>query len=292
MVDYVTDYGLENSRLTQEGVDKFREWRPEYAAATFASATGTYVDGKFNPADGATAFKMITASEVGKMSKSKYNVINPDDVVDRYGADCFRMYEMFLGPIEQSKPWDTKGIDGVSKFLRKFWNLFYQDGTFSVSEEVPTKAELKILHSAIKKVTDDIERLSFNTCVAAFMVATNDLSKIKCNKKAILQEMVLLLAPFAVHITEELWRMLGNEDSVHKASYPAFNEEYLKEDEIEYPISINGKKRATAVFPANASKEDIEKAAVEIEGIQRWIEGKTIRKIIVVPKRMVNIVVG
>jgi leucyl-tRNA synthetase len=292
LVDYVTDYGLENSRLTQEGVDKFREWRPEYAAATFASATGTYVDGKFNPADGATAFKMITASEVGKMSKSKYNVINPDDVVDRYGADCFRMYEMFLGPIEQSKPWDTKGIDGVSKFLRKFWNLFYQDGTFSVSEEVPTKAELKILHSAIKKVTDDIERLSFNTCVAAFMVATNDLSKIKCNKKAILQEMVLLLAPFAVHITEELWRMLGNEDSVHKASYPAFNEEYLKEDEIEYPISINGKKRATAVFPANASKEDIEKAAVEIEGIQRWIEGKTIRKIIVVPKRMVNIVVG
>lgn len=292
LVDYVTDYGLEHSHLTQEGVDQFRAWRPEYAEATFVSATGTYVNGEFTPNDGATALKMITNSEVGKMSKSKYNVINPDDVVDRYGADCFRMYEMFLGPIEQSKPWDTKGIDGVSKFLRKFWGLFFNKEGFSVSDEPPTKAELKILHTAIKKVTEDIERLSFNTCVSAFMVATNDLSKINGNKKAILQELVLLLAPFAVHITEELWHRLGNEGSVHQATYPVFNEAYLKEDEIEYPISINGKKRATAVFPADASKEDIEKATIEVEDIQKWIEGKTIRKIIVVPRRMVNIVVG
>lgn len=292
LVDFVTDYGLDSSHLTQEGVDKFCEWRPEYADATFVSVSGTYVKGKFTPAQGATEFKMTTHSEVGKMSKSKYNVINPDDVVDRYGADCFRMYEMFLGPIEQSKPWDTKGIDGVSKFLRKFWGLFFQEGSFSVSEEKPTREEFKILHTAIKKITEDIERLSFNTCVSAFMVATNDLNKINCNKKAILQEMVLLLAPFAVHITEELWQLLGQEGSVHKATYPVVNEAYLKEDQIEYPISINGKKRSTAVFPADASKEDIEKAAVELEDIQKWVEGKTIRKIIVVPKRMVNIVVG
>jgi leucyl-tRNA synthetase len=292
LVDYVTDYGLEHSHLTQAGVDQFRAWRPEYADATFVSQSGTYVKGEFMPNDGATTFRMVTNSEVGKMSKSKYNVINPDDVVDRYGADCFRMYEMFLGPIEQSKPWDTKGIDGVSKFLRKFWSLFFDQEGFSVSDEAPTKAELKTLHTAIKKVTEDIERLSFNTCVSAFMVATNDLSKLNCNKKAILQEMVLLLAPFAVHITEELWHCLGNEGSVHQATYPVFNAEYLKEDEIEYPISINGKKRATAVFAADASKDDISKAAVEVEDIQKWIEGKTIRKIIVVPKRMVNIVVG
>ena len=292
LVDYVSDYGLDNSHLTRKGVDQFKAWRPEYADATFESASGTSQHGTFTPQGEATDFVMYTHSEVGKMSKSKYNVINPDDVVDRYGADCFRMYEMFLGPIEQSKPWDTKGIDGVSKFLRKFWSLFFDGDAFSVSEQEPDKAELKILHSAIKKVTDDIERLSFNTCISAFMVATNELGKINCNKRAILQEMVVLLAPFAVHITEELWHLLGNSGSVHQVSYPLVNEAYLQEDEIEYPISINGKKRAMAVSPANASKADIEQAAMALEDIQKWVEGKTVRKIIVVPKRMVNIVVG
>ncbi len=291
LVDYVTEYGLESSHLTQVGLDQFRAWRPEYADATFVSKSGTYQNGVFTASNGGP-LKFATQSEVGKMSKSKYNVINPDDVVERYGADCFRMYEMFLGPIEQSKPWDTKGIDGVSKFLRKFWNLFIRNDQFTISEEAPTKAELKILHTAIKKVSDDIERLSFNTCVAAFMVATNELTKVKCNKRAILEEMVLLLAPFAVHLSEELWQRLGHEGSVHHASYPVFNEAYLKEDEVEYPISINGKKRATAVFAADASKSDMEAAAVAIPNIQKWIEGKTVRKIIVVPGRMINIVVG
>lgn len=291
LVDYVTDYGLESSHLTPAGIDQFCTWRPEYADATFESETGTYHQGTFTSSNGGP-LKFATQSEVGKMSKSKYNVINPDDVVERYGADCFRMYEMFLGPIEQSKPWDTKGIDGVSKFLRKFWNLFFGNGDFNVSEEAASKAELKILHTAIKKITEDIERLSFNTCVAAFMVATNDLTKIKCNKRTILEEMVLLLAPFAVHLSEELWQRLGKEGSVHHASYPSFNEDFLKEDEIEYPISINGKKRATAVFAADASKSDIEAAAVEVENIKKWLEGKTVRKIIVVPGRMINIVVG
>ena len=237
---------------------------------------------------------MVTYSEVGKMSKSKFNVINPDDVVAQYGADAFRMYEMFLGPIEQAKPWDTQGIDGVYKFLRRFYDLFFgKDGQFSVSDAAPEKAELKVLHQAIQKVEQDIERFSFNTCVSAFMIATNELRKMKCNKRAILEPLVLLMAPFAPFTTEELWSKLGNDGSVHKdGQYPAFHPEYLKEDETEYPIAINGKTRATASFASDASKEDLEAAARELEAIQKWIEGKTIRKVIVVPNRMINIVVG
>jgi leucyl-tRNA synthetase len=231
--------------------------------------------------------------EVEKMSKSKYNVVNPDVVVSKYGADCFRMYEMFLGPIEQAKPWDTKGIDGVSRFLRKFWGLFFDDkGNFSVSDDAPNKQELKALHAAIKKVNEDIERFSFNTCVSAFMVATNELKDLKCNKRAILQELVVLLAPFAPHVAEELWHRLGNTGSVHAdGKFPEHNEEYLKEDEITYPVSINGKVRAKTTFPADASKADLEKEALEIEGIQKWIEGKEVRRVIVVPGRMINVVV-
>jgi leucyl-tRNA synthetase len=237
--------------------------------------------------------KLPTHSEVGKMSKSKYNVINPDDVIEQYGADCFRLYEMFLGPIEQAKPWDIQGIDGVSKFLRKFWNLFFdRDRNWVVEDKEPTKEEWKILHTAIKKVTDDIERFSFNTCVSAFMVATNDLKKANCNNKTILEGMVRLIAPFAPHLAEELWYSMEGEGSVHHAGYPELVKEYLKEDNIEYPISINGKKRTTAEFPADASKEELEKEAIANEDIQKWLEGKTIRKVIVVPKRMINIVVG
>jgi leucyl-tRNA synthetase len=277
-IDFVSDYGLDNSYLSEEGIAQFKEWRPDFARATFI----TNEEGR-----------MLTHSEVGKMSKSKFNVVNPDDVIARYGTDCFRMYEMFLGPIEQAKPWDTKGIDGVIKFLRRFWGLFFNEqGEFSVSEGAGSKEEMKVLHSTIKKVSEDIERFSFNTCISAFMIATNDLKKLKCNKKAVLQELVVLMAPFAPHITEELWHRLGNEESVHKGSYPVLNEQYLKEDSITYPIAINGKTRATADFPADAAKEDIEQAAREMEDIQKWLEGKTIRKVIVVPKRMVNIVVS
>lgn len=293
LIDFVSDYGAENSHLTAEGIEQFIQWRPEYAEAIFESAHGVYQKGKFTPKAGKGEMVLPTYSEVGKMSKSKYNVINPDDVIEQYGADCFRLYEMFLGPIEQAKPWDMQGIDGVSKFLRKFWNLFFdRDQNWLVEDKEPTREELKILHSAIKKVTDDVERFSFNTCVSGFMVATNDLRKVKCNKKAILDPMVRLVAPFAPHLAEELWYNMGGEGSVHHATYPELVEDYLKEDSIEYPISINGKKRATAEFPADASKEELEKEAVEIEDIQKWLEGKTIRKVIVVPKRMINIVVG
>ncbi|MEN0004025.1 MAG: leucine--tRNA ligase [Bacteroidota bacterium] len=277
-IDYVTNYGLDDSHLVAEGIAQFKAWRSEYEGAEFVFAKGSD--------------RFMTKSEVGKMSKSKFNVINPDDVVDRYGSDCFRMYEMFLGPIEQAKPWDTKGIDGVSKFLRRFYDLFFNaKDAFHVSEEEGTKEEMKVLHTAIKKVTQDIERFSFNTCVAAFMVATNDLRKLQCNKKAVLKEMVVLLASFAPHVTEELWHQMGEAGSVHHATYPVFEEHYLKEDAISYPISINGKKRAVVDFPSDASKEEIEQAATSIEEVQKWLEGKEVKRIIVVPKRMINIVV-
>jgi leucyl-tRNA synthetase len=227
------------------------------------------------------------------MSKSKYNVINPDDVVEKYGADTFRMYEMFLGPVEQSKPWDTKGIDGVSKFLRKLWSLSHnEEGKYIVTDDEPTKEELKILHTCIKQINQDIERFSFNTCVSAFMVCANGLRSGKCHKRAIIEPLTILVAPFAPHIAEELWHLLGHETSVNVATYPVHKEEYLKEDSITYPICINGKKRATAAFSADSSKEDLEKGALALEEMQHWFEGKTIRKVIVVPNRMINIVVG
>ena len=285
-VDFVSDYGAANSYLNAAGLEKFAAWRPEYGTARFETSSGSWSVGQEGD------FRFETVSEVGKMSKRYFNVVNPDDIVERYGADCFRMYEMFLGPIEQSKPWDTKGIDGVSKFIRKFWGLFFDGDQKSFSDVAPEKEHMKVLHTCIKKVSTDIERFSFNTCVSAFMVATNDLKKAKCTSKEVLEQMVILIAPFAPFVAEELWHQLGNESSVFDAKYPVFEEKYLVEDSITYPISINGKKRAMAEFDANASKEDIEKAAVELPEIQKWLEDKTIRKIIVVPKRMVNIVVG
>lgn len=277
-VDYVTDYGTDHSYLSPEGIAQFKAWRPEYKGAEFVYAEGSD--------------QFQTKSEVGKMSKSKFNVINPDDVVEQYGADCFRMYEMFLGPIDQAKPWDMQGIDGVAKFLRRFYSLFFDDnGKFATSDAEPNKAEYKVLHQTIKKVSEDIERFSFNTCVSAFMVAANELRKIKCNKRAILEPLVQLIAPFAPFTSEELWHQLGQGGSVHRdGQFPQFDAKYLVEDTVEYPIAINGKTRATASFPADASKEELEKAATEVEGIGKWIAGKTVRKIIVVPKRMINIV--
>ncbi len=277
-IDFVTDYGSDKSYLSAEGIEQYKNWRPEYKSAPFITAEGSD--------------RFYTKSEIGKMSKSKFNVINPDDVVETYGADVFRMYEMFLGPVEMSKPWDMQGISGVSKFMRRFWDLFFQNEQFVLSDEAPNKSEFKILHTTIKKVTEDIERFSFNTCVSSFMEASNELRKLKCNKRTILEPMVVLLAPFAPFITEELWHLLGHTGSVHQATYPQFDEQYLKEDAIEYPISINGKKRATAYFGVDVAKEEIEKQALELEAIQKWLEGVSVKKIIVIPNRMVNIVVA
>ncbi len=235
--------------------------------------------------------KFLCSFEIEKMSKRWFNVVNPDDIVEKYGADCFRMYEMFLGPIEQAKPWNTKGIDGVIRFLRKFWSMFYDDkGRFLVNEEAPTRDELKVLHRTIKRVTEDIERLSFNTCVSAFMMATNDLRDLKCSKRAILEPLTVLIAPFAPHIADELWHVLGNEGSIHTMGrFPGCDESYLQEDVFNYPIAINGKTRVMIAMPADAAKETLEAAAKA--AVEKWTDGQEIKKIIVIPGRMINIVV-
>lgn len=231
--------------------------------------------------------------EIEKMSKSKFNVINPDDIVKTYGADCLRLHEMFLGPLEDSKPWNTSGISGISKFLRKFWSLFFDnEGNYLVTEDAPNAKELKALHSTIKSVHQGLDTFSLNTCVSDFMILTNELRDLKCHKKPILNDFLLLLAPFAPHIAEELWEKLGNKVSIFQnGEFPTHKEEYLQDDSIEYPICVNGKKRALLELAADMSKADMEKEALEVEEIQKWIEGKTIRKVIVVPKRMINIVV-
>ncbi len=238
--------------------------------------------------------KYVCGWEVEKMSKSKYNVVNPDDMIEKYGADCFRMFEMFLGPIEQAKPWDTNGISGVSSFLRKLWALFYDPltGAKLVTDGEPTKEELKALHAAIKKVNEDIERYSLNTCVSTFMICVNELRRLNCNKALILSELVVLIAPFAPYIAEELWQnALGNTATVHHATYPIANESYLVEASITYPISINGKKRDLIDFPAEANQAEIEAAVMSNEKIQKYLEGQPVKKVIFVKGKMVNIVV-
>ncbi len=239
--------------------------------------------------------------EVEKMSKSKYNVVTPDDVIAQYGTDTMRMYEMFLGPLEMSKPWSTQGISGVYNFLRKFWKLFYTSGQLSVvsgqpeeffvSDEGPTATELKVLHKTIKKIEEDIERLSFNTAVSAFMICLNELIELKCNKREILEPLVICLSPFAPHIAEELWSKLGHSSSVLKASYPKFEEKYLIENTFSYPVSFNGKTRFMLELPLNLSKEEIEKQVLASEDAQKWVKDATIKKVIVVPNKIVNIVV-
>ncbi len=258
-------------------IDKFRQFRPDFADAEFILENGKYVCGH----------------EVEKMSKSKYNVVNPDDIIEQYGADTLRMYEMFLGPLEQSKPWNTNGIEGVYKFLRKFWKLFHdQAGNFAVSDEAPSKAEWKALHKIIKKVEEDIERFSFNTSVSAFMICVNELTDLKCNKRAILHDLCIVLQPYAPHITEELWALLGNEPgTLSYAAYPAFNPEYLVESEFAYPISVNGKMRMNLSLPLSLESAEIEQAVLGNEDVQRYLEGKPVRKVIVVKGRIVNIVV-
>lgn len=265
---------VENDTLD---LDKFRNWREEYKNAEFILEEGKYICGV----------------EVEKMSKSKFNVVNPDDLTERYGADTLRMYEMFLGPLEQSKPWNTNGIEGVFKFLRKFWKLFHDDAfNFVVSDETPSKAELKALHKIIKKVEEDIERFSFNTSVSSFMIAVNELTDLKCNKRAILKDLVLLLHPYAPHVTEELWALLGNaEGTISYANFPKFNPEYLVENDFNYPISINGKTRTNLSFPLSMEPADIEKEVLANEAVQKYLEGKSPKKVIIVKGRIVNIVV-
>lgn len=256
-------------------IEAFKNWNPEYKTAEFILEDGKYICGW----------------AVEKMSKSMFNVVNPDDIVNKFGADTLRLYEMFLGPLEQSKPWDTNGIDGVSRFLRRFWNLFFNGEEFAVSDEKPTAEELKTLHKLIKKVGQDIEAFSFNTSVSAFMICVNELTSLKCNKRAILNDLAIMLAPFAPHITEELWHRLGNETSIFNTQYPKLNEEYLKENTIKYTVSFNGKARYTIDFAVDTPKEEIEKTVLEHENSQKWLEGKTPKKVIVVPNKIVNIVI-
>ena len=256
-------------------VEAFKAWRPEYKDAEFILEDGKYICGW----------------AVEKMSKSMFNVVNPDLIVEKYGADTLRLYEMFLGPINQSKPWDSNGIDGCFRFLRKLWNLFYKDEQFLPTDVAPTKDNLKTLHKLIKKVTEDIEVFSYNTSVPAFMIAVGEFAQQKCNSKEVLQTLVVLLAPFAPHVAEELWHALGNTTTVCDAAWPQFDEAHLKEDTVTLGISFNGKTRFTLDFAADASKEDIEKVALESEQSAKHLEGKTVVKVIVVPGRIVNIVV-
>ena len=256
-------------------IEDVKKWQPHFADATFELEDGKYIVGR----------------EVEKMSKSKYNVVNPDAICDQYGADTLRMYEMFLGHIEQAKPWNTAGISGVSSFLNKFWRLFHQSDSFGVSEEKPSKAALKILHKTIEKVTQDIEDFSLNTSVSAFMIATNELAAVKCNQREILEPLTILLAPFAPHICEELWALLGHSTSITTAVFPVANPSYLKDDTKEYPISFNGKMRFTLALGTDLSKEEIEAAVLQDNRTQTYLDGKAPKKVIVVPNKIVNIVI-
>ena len=257
-------------------IDAFRAWRPEYADAEFILENDRYVCGW----------------AVEKMSKSMFNVVNPDVIVEKYGADTLRMYEMFLGPIEQSKPWDTNGIDGCHRFLRKLWGVFFdKDDNCIVADAEPTKDELKSLHKLIKKTTEDIPAFSYNTTVSAFMICLNELTALKCNKKAILEKIVVVLSPFAPHICEELWRVLGHTTTVCDAQWPEYNDDYLKEDVVKYTISFNGKARFTLDFAVDATNADIEATVLADENSKKYIDGKPIKKVIIVPKKIVNVVI-
>ncbi len=265
-------------------IEAFKNWLPEYANAEFILE---------DLPDGKAGGKYICGHEVEKMSKSKYNVQNPDALIEKYGADTLRLYEMFLGPLEQDKPWDTNGIEGVFRFLKKLWKLYFdEENNLLVSEDLPNEKELKSLHKAIKKVTSDIERFSFNTGVSAFMICVNELSDLKCNKRQILEPLAVLLSPYAPHITEEIWEKLGHNESISTAEYPVHNEEYLTENSFEYPVSFNGKMRFKISLPVDMPKDEVEKTVLATDDAKKWIGDKTVRKVIVVPKRIVNIVIG
>ena len=262
---------VRNDRLD---IEAFRNWMPEYRDAEFILEDGEYICGW----------------AIEKMSKSMFNVVNPDQVCDRYGADTLRMYEMFLGPLEQSKPWDTNGIDGVHRFLKKLWGLYFERDDFRVSDEAPSAAELKVLHNLIRKESQDIENFSFNTTVSAFMIAVNELSDLKCSKRGILEPLVILLSPFAPHIAEELWNRLGHGESISCATFPEFVEAYTVEQECEYPVSFNGKVRFKITLPKSLGKDEVEQKVRGDERVEKYAQGAPIKKIIVVPGKIINIV--
>jgi len=271
---YVDVSCVENDILD---IDKLRGKIAEFKSAKFLKENGLF----------------LCDSEVEKMSKSKWNVVNPDDMIEKYGADCFRLYEMFLGPLELSKPWNTSGISGTSNFIRKLWRLYHTgpDRAFRVSDDEAGRAELKVLHKLIKKVEEDAERLSFNTTVSAFMIAVNELTDLKCDKRSVLEPLAILVAPFAPHIAEELWERLGNKESVMDAQFPVLDQQYLVEDSFAYPISLNGKTKFNIEIALGLSKEDVEKEVLSREEVLKLLDGKTPKKIVVVPGRIVNIVV-
>lgn len=256
-------------------LEAFKNWRTEYKEAQFILEGGKYICGW----------------EIEKMSKSKYNVQNPDDLIEKYGSDTFRMYEMFLGPIEQHKPWDTNGIEGVYRFLKKFWKLFHPKDVFELSDDEANPSELKVLHRTIKKIQEDIERFSFNTSVSAFMVCVNELTDLQCNKRKILEPLLIVISPFAPHIAEELWHQCGNTNSVVGSVFPEFNSAYLAEENFDYPVSFNGKMRFLLTLSRNLSNEQIEEAVLKDERSAKWLEGKTPKKIIIVPNKIINIVI-
>ena len=277
--DYTTqaihvDVSLLKGTTDELDTEAFKAWRPDYADAEFILEDGKYITGR----------------EVEKMSKSKYNVVNPDDICEEYGADGLRLYEMFLGPLEQSKPWNTQGLSGVYGFLKKFWNLYFDGDQFSVSDEEPTKEEYKVLHTLIKKVVYDIENFSFNTSVSSFMIAVNELQKLKCNKRAILEPLAIIISPYAPHICEEVWNLLGHNDSVEFAAFPHLDESYLVEDEIDYPVSFNGKMKFKIKLAADLGKDEVEETVMNNEEVKRILGANSVKKFIFVPKKIINIV--
>ncbi len=264
---------VENDELD---IEAFRQWQPDLKDAEFILEDGKYICGW----------------EIEKMSKSKHNVVNPDELIEQYGADTLRIYEMFLGPLEHHKPWDTKGIEGVFRFLKKMWRLYFDmDGNLLLTDEQPDKSELKSLHQAIKKVRQDIERFSFNTAVSTFMICVNELTDLKCHKKAILEPLAVLISPYAPHFAEELWRQTGHENSIEYEPYPEHNEKYLEESTFTYPVSFNGKMRFKLELPKDMARQEIEKQVLEAHESEKWLAGKAPKKIIVVPNKIINVVV-
>jgi len=265
-------------------IDKFKAWRKEFSNAEFI------FEGHNSPLEGGKGDVFLCAREVEKMSKSKYNVVNPDDICEQYGADTLRLYEMFLGPLEQAKPWNTAGISGVYNFLRKLWRLYFNDNGWQVTDEASTPEMLKALHKTIKKVNEDIENFSFNTSVSQFMICVNELSSLKCHHRDVLAPLSVLVAPFAPHIAEELWKRLGNTESVTYAPYPVHEDRYLQEDSKEYPVSFNGKVRFKRAFATTMTPAEIEQAILADPQTAEQLQGNTPKKVIVVPNRIINIV--
>jgi leucyl-tRNA synthetase len=255
-------------------VEGLKKWQPQFATAIFELSEGVFKVGR----------------EVEKMSKSKYNVVNPDEICDQYGADTLRMYEMFLGPLEQAKPWNTAGISGVHNFLRKFWKLFYKEDEFIVTDSIPDKKALKTLHETIKKITEDIESFSFNTCISSFMICVNELTSLNCHSKEVLRPLTILLSPFAPHLSEEIWEKLGGVGSIVEEPFPVFNKSFLIEEEKNYPVSFNGKMRFTLSLSLSLDKQAIQEAVLNDHRTLEYLEGKAPKKWIIVPNKIINIV--